>query len=107
MNGLVVKKDIIAKYLLQITISVTIFSQISAVADIFRPMMYLLWLLMVSYLGISKVGKMKISSFTATFLFCYTLFALYCLIRLSVDSDYEVASYVQLMLVPLLVSSHA
>lgn len=104
MNGLVVKKDIIAKYLLQLTISVTIFSQISAVSDIFRPMMYLLWLLMVSYLGISKVGKMKVSSFTATFLFCYTLFALYCLIRLSVDSDYEVASYLQLMLVPLLVS---
>lgn len=104
MNGLVVKKDIIAKYLLQLTISVTIFSQISAVADIFRPIMYLLWLLMVSYLGLSKVGKMKVSSFTATFLFCYTLFALYCLIRLSVDSDYEVASYLQLMLVPLLVS---
>ena len=104
MGALVTKKDIIAKYLLQLTIVVTIFSQMEAFADIFRPLMYAFWLLLLGYsLAVNK-GRISVSSFTASFLFCYAIFALFCLLQAWLNPDYDVASYLNIMLVPLMVS---
>lgn len=104
MGALVTKKDIIAKYLLQLTIVVTIFSQMEAFSAIFRPLMYAFWLLLLGYsLAVNK-GKICISSFTASFLFCYGLFALFCLLQAWLNPDYAVASYLNIMLIPLMVS---
>lgn len=104
MGALVTKKDIIAKYLLQLTIVVTIFSQMEAFSAIFRPLMYAFWLLLLGYsLAVNK-GKICISSFTASFLFCYGIFALFCLLQAWLNSDYAVASYLNIMLIPLMVS---
>lgn len=104
MGALVTKKDIIAKYLLQLTIVVTIFSQMEAFSAIFRPLMYAFWLLLLGYsLAVNK-GKICISSFTASFLFCYGIFVLFCLLQAWLNSDYAVASYLNIMLIPLMVS---
>lgn len=104
MNGLVAKKDIIAKYLLQLTIVVTIFSQMEVFSAIFRPLMYAFWLLLLGYsLAVNK-GRLCVSSFTASFLFCYGIFALFCLLQAWLNPDYDVASYLNIMLIPLMVS---
>lgn len=104
MNGLVAKKDIIAKYLLQLTIVVTIFSQMEVFSAIFRPLMYAFWLLLLGYsLAVNKV-RLCVSSFTASFLFCYGIFALSCLLQAWLNPDYDVASYLNIMLIPLMVS---
>ena len=104
MNTLKSSKDIIAKYLLQITIVVTIFSQMEAFADIFRPLMYAFWLLLLGYsLAVNK-GRIYVSSFTASFLFCYSIFTLFCLLQAWLNPDYDVASYLNIMLIPLMVS---
>lgn len=104
MNGLVAKKDIIAKYLLQLTIVVTIFSQMEVFSAIFRPLMYAFWLLLLGYsLAVNK-GRICVSSFTASFLFCYGIFALFCLLQAWLKPDYDVASYLNIMLIPLMVS---
>ena len=104
MNTLQSSKDIIAKYLLQLTIVVTIFSQIEAFADIFRPLMYAFWLLLLGYsLAVNK-GRIYVSSFTASFLFCYSIFTLFCLLQALLNPDYDVASYLNIMLIPLMVS---
>lgn len=104
MNGLVAKKDIIAKYLLQLTIVVTIFSQMEVFSAIFRPLMYAFWLLLLGYsLAVNK-GRICVSSFTASFLFCYGIFALFCLLQAWLNPDYDVASYLNIMLIPLMVS---
>lgn len=104
MSSLVSKKDLIAKYLLQLTIVVTIFSQMEAFSAMFRPLMYAFWLLLLGYsLAVNK-GKIYISSFTVSFLFCYGIFALFCLLQLWLNSDYVVASYLNIMLIPLMVS---
>lgn len=104
MNGLVAKKDIIAKYLLQLTIVVTIFSQMEVFSAIFRPLMYAFWLLLLGYsLAVNKV-RLCASSFTASFLFCYGIFALSCLLQAWLNPDYDVASYLNIMLIPLMVS---
>lgn len=104
MNTLQSSKDSIAKYLLQLTIVVTIFSQMEAFSTMFRPLMYAFWLLLLGYsLAVNK-GKICISSFTASFLFCYGIFALFCLLQLWLNSDYAIASYLNIMLIPLMVS---
>ena len=104
MSSLVSKKDLIAKYLLQLTIVVTIFSQMEAFSAMFRPLMYAFWFLLLGYsLAVNK-GKICISSFTVSFLFCYSIFALFCLLQLWLNSDYVVASYLNIMLIPLMVS---
>lgn len=104
MGALVTKKDLIVKYLLQLTIVVTIFSQIEAFSAIFRPLMYAFWLLLLGYsLAVNK-GRICVSSFTASFLFCYGIFALFCLLQAWVNPDYDVASYLNIMLIPLMVS---
>lgn len=104
MNGLVAKKDIIAKYLLQLTIVVTIFSQMEVFSTIFRSLMYAFWLLLLGYsLAVNK-GRICVSSFTASFLFCYGIFALFCLLQAWLNPDYDVASYLNIMLIPLMVS---
>lgn len=101
---LVGKKDIVTKYLMQCTVAVTVFSQMDAFGVIFRPLMYLFWILMFGYLLIANNNKIKISSFTASFSFCYGVFALFCLIQACLNPDYEFASYLQIMFIPLLVS---
>ena len=104
MNGLVEKKDIIAKYLLQFTIVITIFSQMEVFSAIFRLLMYAFWLLLLGYsLAVNK-GRIAVSSFTASFLFCYGIFALFCLLQAWLNPDYDVASYLNIMLIPLMVS---
>lgn len=104
MSSLVGKKDIITKYLMQLTVAVTVFSQMDAFGVIFRPLMYLFWILIFGYLLIANNNKIKISSFTASFLFCYGVLALFCLIQAWLNPDYEFASYLQIMLIPLLVT---
>ena len=104
MSSLFYSEDIIAKYLLQFTISITIFSQISSITIIFRPLMYLCWLVLFIYLISIKKGKIKISSFSASFLFCYGIFVLLCLVNPWLNPNYEFASYLQIMAIPLLVS---
>ena len=104
MNGLVEKKDIIAKYLLQFTIVITISSQMEVFSAIFRLLMYAFWLLLLGYsLAVNK-GRIAVSSFTASFLFCYGIFALFCLLQAWLNPDYDVASYLNIMLIPLMVS---
>lgn len=104
MSNLVNKKNIIAKNLLQFTIAVTVFSQMEEFMFFFRPSMYLLWILLFGFLFITNKRQIKISSFTASFLFCYGLFSLFCLFQVLFNPDYKIASYLQIMLIPLLVS---
>ena len=98
------KKDIIAKYLLQFTIAITVFSQMETLSEIFRPLMYIFWFILLGYLLSVNVGKIKMSSFIASYLFCYAIFLGLCLLQSWLDTDYEVASYLQIMVIPLLVS---
>lgn len=104
MNNLVSKKDIIAKYLLQFTIAITVFSQMETLSKICRPLMYISWFILFGYLLSINVEKIKLSSFTASYLFCYILFLGFCLFQSWIDADYKIASYLQVMVIPLLVS---
>lgn len=104
MTSLTSKKDVITKSILQLTIIITIFSQMGELSDIFRPLMYFSWFFLLVYLVVVNKSRINISSFTASFLFCYGIFALFCLLQALVNPDYSVASYLSIMLVPLLVS---
>ena len=66
--------------------------------------MYAFWLLLLGYsLAVNK-GKICVSSFTASFIFCYGIFALFCLLQAWLNPDYVVASYLNIILIPLMVS---
>ena len=90
--------------LLELTVIVSVFSQIASIASITRPTMYVLWGIIILVGCINRKGKIPVKQFTQRFILAYALFGMLCLITGLFNSQHFAANYLRILIVPLLVT---
>lgn len=94
-----------SRFLLQLTIVITILSQISSISSIFRPLMFVMWVVDFIYGIIHRKGRLRITLHTRIFVVCYFLFFFFCMVCSAIPGNQHLSgSYLNVMLIPLLVS---
>lgn len=99
-----IRKTAIRKYLLCFAIIVSVLSQIEAIEGLARPAMYGSWLFVLGYALAERKGKLVFSPFAKSFVICYALFSVLCLLSGLFDGAHLQSNYLKVLLVPLLVT---
>ena len=94
----------ITRILLELTIIVSVLSQIEVIEGIVRPVMYASWMVVIGWGIVKNNFRVKISPFTKRFIVIYVAFASFCLIAGQFDDAYLSSNYLKVLLVPLLVT---
>lgn len=95
---------VLTDILLCLAIIFSVFSQIDPIENITRPIMYVMWILLIIVGCIKKKGKVFIDSFAQVFIISYILFVSVCIITSFIDSEHLKANYIRVLIIPLLVS---
>lgn len=94
----------IKKLLLEIAIIASVFSQIETIDAIARPVMYLVWILIIGFSCVNSKGVVFLSGFTKYFLGVFVTFFLLCLFNSFFSESYIQSNYLRVLAVPLLVT---
>ena len=95
---------VLTDILLCLAIIFSVFSQIEPIENITRPIMYVMWILLIIVGCIKKKGKLFIDNFAQLFIISYILFVAFCIITSFIDSEHLKANYIRVLIIPLLVS---
>lgn len=95
---------VLTDILLCLAIIFSVFSQIEPIENITRPIMYVMWILLIIVGCIKKKGKLFIDNFAQLFIISYILFVTFCIITSFIDSEHLKANYIRVLIIPLLVS---
>ena len=95
---------VLTDILLCLAIIFSVFSQIEPIENITRPIMYVMWILLIIVGCIKKKGKLFIDNFAQVFIISYILFVAFCIITSFIDSEHLKANYIRVLIIPLLVS---
>lgn len=90
--------------LVQICIAMSIFSQIEVVSFIFRPLMYVSWIITIGYYVIKYAHDFYLNKVTKVFFLSYVLLFILCIIASIVTEDHLNGNYIHIMAIPLLVT---
>lgn len=95
---------VLTDILLCLAIIFSVFSQIEPIENITRPIMYVMWILLIIVGSIKKKGKVFIDNFAQVFIIAYFLFVVFCIITSFINSEHLKANYIRVFIIPLLVS---
>lgn len=96
--------DRTALLLFEITVVITVASQIDAIQRVLRPVMYAMWIIMFLYLIARSGGSLPMSHFSKTYIAEYVLYILYCLVCTMLGSNHMSGNYVTVLVTPLVVT---
>ncbi len=98
------KNNIFTDILLVMAVTFSVLSQIEIIENFVRPIMYILWILLVFVGCIKKKGIVYIDSFARRFILAYLLFFVLCVITSIIDKNHLSSNYLRVLIVPLLVT---
>ena len=90
--------------LLQLCILTSIFSQIEAISNLMRPIMYIAWIVTAVFFIARNRGRIVIHKCTKIFLGCYSLLVVGCILMALFGSRHLEGNYIHIMYIPLIVS---
>lgn len=90
--------------LLQLCILTSIFSQIEAISNLMRPIMYIAWIVTAVFFIARNRGRIVIHKCTKIFLGCYSLLVVGCILMALFGSRHLEGNYIHIMFIPLIVS---
>ena len=90
-------------FLVNITIVITVLSQIETIRSVIRPVMYGLWVLLLVIALIKSRGQ-SISTDVFKYSAIYILFVLFCLLSTIISTNHMNSNFMRVLMIPLLVS---
>ncbi len=90
--------------LIQLCIIISIFSQIDAVSLVFRPLMYLIWIITIAYYILNNVRHIIFQKFTRIYCLSYGMLVILCVMATMFGKNHLNGNYLHIMSIPLLVT---
>lgn len=87
--------------LLQVTIVLSVLSQVDEIQKYLRPVMFLMWILVV-FRNILIGKRFCLSGFTILYILCFLLYFVFCLIMTIAGYNHLESNYLRLMVLPFL-----
>lgn len=87
--------------LLQVTIVLSVLSQIDEIQKYLRPVMFLMWIVIV-FKNFVIYKQIRLSNFTILYVFCFLLYTVFCMFTTIVGYDHLDSNYLRLMFLPFL-----
>ena len=98
-----IKRKTFTEVVFIFTLIVSVFSQVSFLETVARPLMYILWLFTFVICMISKRGKLVLSKGTKVYITLFALYVLFCLICGFLVSTSFSPRYLKVLIVPLII----
>lgn len=97
-------KNKIEFIILSLGIFISIISQIGPLMEVMRPVMFVFWGFVIFSFGILNYNDIKISEFSLIFIFIYSLYLIYCILKSFYDPVYLNSNFLMVLIPPLLIT---
>lgn len=98
------KKSSLNWLVLEITVVISVLSQITPISGVVRPAMYALWGGIIVIGCVRNRGRILIKPFTQRFVLAYLMYVLLCVTTGFFDSRHFSANYLRVFIIPLIVT---
>lgn len=82
--------------LIQLCIIISIFSQIDAVSLVFRPLMYLIWIITIAYYILNNVRHIIFQKFTRIYCLSYGMLVILCVMATMFGKNHLNGNYLHI-----------
>lgn len=95
-------KRIVNIFMLKLAIIISVLSQVDTIESIFRPVMYIVWLIVVAAGLIDRKLKIELSNYACKYLFLYSIWLIVCIVLSIIGTNHLSGNYLRVMIVPAL-----
>lgn len=90
--------------LIQICVVASVFSQMEVLSPVFRPLMYVAWLITIAYYILNNARHIVLQKCTRIYLFSYGMVIVMCILATMLGQNHLSGNYLHIMAIPFLVT---